>query len=177
MKHTCYSIIYQYIYPFFLGSFLICYTPYAFVLLWKVLSKNPEIDPIAMAIPAMITKIAGIFTPFVYLSKNKVFREHMSNVYPCFKSRNRVHACENIEQPAVTTVNTIDERVSVNQSETKQGNSSKQLDDRKSSLIKKKTGKIDETGSLMISDVHSTVAVYTVDKSDIYDNQKESSFS
>ncbi|VDI81005.1 Hypothetical predicted protein [Mytilus galloprovincialis] len=160
-----------------IGSFLICYTPYAFVLLWKVLSKNPEIDPIAMAIPAMITKIAGIFTPFVYLSKNKVFREHMSNVYPCFKSRNRVHACENIEQPAVTTVNTIDERVSVNQSETKQGNSSKQLDDRKSSLIKKKTGKIDETGSLMISDVHSTVAVYTVDKSDIYDNQKESSFS
>ncbi|XP_063411191.1 rhodopsin-like [Mytilus trossulus] len=160
-----------------IGFFLICYTPYTIVLLWQVLSKNSEMDPIAMAIPAMITKIAGIFTPFVYLSKNKIFREHMLNVYPCFKSRNRVHPCENIEQPAVTNVNTIDERVSANHLETKQGNSSKQRDNRKCSLIKKKTTKIDETGTLMISDVHSTVAVYTVDKSDIYDNRRELSFS
>ncbi|CAC5389394.1 unnamed protein product [Mytilus coruscus] len=130
-----------------------------------------------MAIPSMITKIAGMFTPFVYLSKNKVFREHMLNVYTCFKSRNRVHACENIEQPAGTTINTIDETTSVNHYKKEEVNNSKQSDDRKCSIIKKKTTKIDETGSIMISDLHSTVAVYTVDKSDIYEYQKESSFS
>ncbi|CAG2193260.1 OPN3 [Mytilus edulis] len=91
------------------GFFLICYTPFAVLLLWKVLNKDAEIDPITMAIPSMITKVAGIFTPFVYLSRNKVFRKHVLNVYPCFKSKNRVHHFNNIEQTRITTVDVKDE--------------------------------------------------------------------
>ncbi|CAG2193259.1 OPN4 [Mytilus edulis] len=111
--------------------FLMCYTPYACVLLWKVLSKDAEIDPIVMAIPNMITKIAGVFTPFVFLSKNDVFREHMLNIYPCFRPRNVVHTRESIEQTTMTSVQNIDETTNVRPSNTKQGNNSKQPDDRK----------------------------------------------
>ncbi|XP_063411196.1 rhodopsin-like [Mytilus trossulus] len=92
-----------------IGFFLICYTPFTVLLLWKVLNKDAEIDPLTMAIPSMIAKVAGIFTPFVYLSRNKVFRKHVLNVYPCFKSKNRVHHFNNIEQTRITTVTVKDE--------------------------------------------------------------------
>ncbi|XP_063411742.1 uncharacterized protein LOC134694631 [Mytilus trossulus] len=184
-----------------IGFFLICYTPFTFVLLLRVLIKDVEIDPIVMAIPSMITKIAGIFTPFVFLRKNKVFREHMMKIYPCLRSRKKVHAAESIEQTAVTNVHNNDKTTIVNRPEANEGNNFKQCDNRKCSPIKKKTttnegnnseGCDNRKCSLIrqetttnditertkkVQDNCSNIAVYTVDKSDIYEYQKESSFS
>ncbi|CAC5389392.1 OPN4 [Mytilus coruscus] len=151
-----------------IGFFLISYTPYTCVLLWKVLSMDGEINPIAMAIPAMITKIAGIFTPFVYLSRSKVFRKHLLNLYPCLRSKKKVHAARGIEQRDVISVNLKGETTRVYTSNTIEGNGSKQHADRNCPSIKHEISINDENVPNMISNIHSTVAVFTVAKSDIY---------
>ncbi|CAG2216136.1 unnamed protein product [Mytilus edulis] len=109
-----------------IGFFLICYTPYAFIVIWKVLNTDAEIDPIAMAIPTMLTKIAGI--------------------------ENRVHP--SIDGGPRTTVSHKEETPGVHSAKSKESNNSKHREDG-----------------------HSEVAVYTVETSDIYEYQKESSFS
>lgn len=123
----------------------------------------------------MITKIAGIFTPFVFLRKNKAFREHMMKIYPCLRSRQKVHAAE---QTAVTNVHINDRTTSMNGAEANEGNNSKQCDNKKCSLIRKETTTNDITDQTKIApDNCSNIAVYTVDKSDIYEYRKKPSFS
>lgn len=116
------------------------------------MNTDAEIDPIAMAIPTMLTKIAGVFTPFVYLGKHKAFREHLLSIYPCFRSKNRVHP--SIDGGPRTTVSHKEETPGVHSAKSKESNNSKHR-----------------------KDGHSEVTVYTVETSDIYEYQKESSFS
>ena len=44
-----------------------------------------------MAVPSMITKTGGVFTPLVYLARNNAFRMQVLNMYPCFRKRNAVN--------------------------------------------------------------------------------------
>lgn len=43
-----------------------------------------------MVIPSMLTKVGGVFTPFVYLRRNIQFQEHVYNMFKCIKNK-RVH--------------------------------------------------------------------------------------
>ncbi|XP_063411194.1 melanopsin-A-like [Mytilus trossulus] len=149
-----------------IGFFLISYTPYTCVLLWKVLSMDAEINPIAMAIPAMITKIAGIFTPFVYLNRSKLFRKHLLNLYPCLRSKKRVHVARRIEQTAVMSVNIKGETTKVYSSNITEGNNSH------CQPIKHEISIIDDNVPNMISNIHSTVAFFTVANSDIHEHDE-----
>lgn len=148
------------------GFFLISYTPYTCVLLWKVLSMDGEIHPIAMAIPAMITKIAGIFTPFVYLNRSKLFRKHLLNLYPCLRSKKRVHAARGIEQRAVISVNLKGETTKVYTSNRTEGNNSD------CQPIKHDISIIDDNVPNVISNIHSTVAFFTVANSEINEHDE-----
>ncbi|XP_063411717.1 green-sensitive opsin-like [Mytilus trossulus] len=68
-----------------IGFFLLCYSPYAILLLWKLADKDSDIDPMLMAVPAMVTKIGGMLTPFVYLGRNKTIRSKVLDLYACCK--------------------------------------------------------------------------------------------
>lgn len=53
-----------------------------------------------MAIPSMMTKIGGIFTPFVYLGRNKNIRKQVLDLYAFFKQSGTV-------TPDVTQIRSI----------------------------------------------------------------------
>ena len=48
-----------------------------------MLNKDADVDPISMAIPAMISKLGGIFTPVVYLARNGKFRKQAFSMFHC----------------------------------------------------------------------------------------------
>ncbi|VDI15271.1 Hypothetical predicted protein [Mytilus galloprovincialis] len=83
-----------------IGFFLLCYSPYAILLFWKILNKDVTMDPMLMAIPSMMTKIGGIFTPFVYLGRNKNIRQQVLDLYAFFKQSGTV-------TPDVTQIRSI----------------------------------------------------------------------
>ncbi|XP_052081135.1 green-sensitive opsin-like [Mytilus californianus] len=84
-----------------IGFFLLCYSPYAILLLWKLANKDVDIDPMLMAVPAMVTKIGGMFTPFVYLGRNKSIRSKVLDLYACCKTSNAVFPEIDDEEPQV----------------------------------------------------------------------------
>ncbi|CAG2206973.1 OPN4 [Mytilus edulis] len=79
--------------------FLLCYSPYAILLLWKLADKDSDIDPMLMAVPAMVTKIGGMLTPFVYLGRNKTIRSKVLELYSCCKLSNTVSPEIDDEEP------------------------------------------------------------------------------
>lgn len=56
-----------------------------------MLNKDVDVDPIVMAIPAMISKLGGIFTPVVYLARNGKFRKQAFSMFHCKTLSTSVH--------------------------------------------------------------------------------------
>jgi hypothetical protein len=56
-----------------------------------MLNKDADVDPIVMAIPAMISKLGGIFTPVVYLARNGKFRKQAFSMFHCKTLSTSVH--------------------------------------------------------------------------------------
>jgi hypothetical protein len=87
-----------FLYPYKLQIFLLCllvvflisWTPYAFVVFWRICGFE-ELPLVATALPAIFAKSSSVWNPFLYAFTNTQFRKALAEHIPCKHLRSKIN--------------------------------------------------------------------------------------
>ena len=86
MNLICITHFVLHISTVFVGTFLLCWSPYAVIMILSIFYPD-VMSPMASVIPSMITKIGGCFTPLVYLRRDRKIRKVLTDIFPCLRPK------------------------------------------------------------------------------------------